>query len=44
MQGADVNKQDESGFTPLHLASKAGHKDVVKLLLVRGSNVELKYA
>jgi ankyrin repeat protein len=43
-RGADINKQDPNGYTALHLATKAGHKDIVRLLLVKGANRDLKYA
>ena len=31
--GADVNEKGEKGMTALHLASLAGHTDVVRILL-----------
>ena len=44
--GADLNKRDNygitplnrAGATPLHWAAEEGHKDVVKLLIVRGAD------
>lgn len=35
-EGADVNAQDTSGFTPLIIASINGHLDIVKYLVVEG--------
>jgi hypothetical protein len=37
--GADVNKTDNFGNTPLYEASCKGHKAIVELLLQRGANV-----
>ena len=34
-QGADVNARDDDDMTPLHLAAKHGHLDMVKYLLSR---------
>jgi len=42
--GADIDVQDENGFTPLHLAVDEGyynsnsHADTAKLLLDKGAN------
>ena len=36
--GADPNKSDKMGKTPLHWAAYFGQKDVVKLLLERGGD------
>ena len=33
MKNVDVNKQQNSGDTPLLIASYKGHKDIVELLL-----------
>lgn len=40
--GADVNARDESGRTPLMLASAAGHTEIVRLLIERHADVNLK--
>jgi hypothetical protein len=37
--GADVNWQDEQGWTPLNWAAGKGNLDVVKLLVSRGADV-----
>ncbi|QJT94912.1 ankyrin repeat domain-containing protein [Wolbachia endosymbiont of Diaphorina citri] len=38
----DINAPGELGRTSLHLASKAGKRDNVKLLLDRGANIEVQ--
>ena len=38
-QGADVNKADTDGVTPLFIASLNGHDDVVKLILAASPEV-----
>ncbi|WP_353283576.1 ankyrin repeat domain-containing protein [Wolbachia endosymbiont (group A) of Pogonocherus hispidulus] len=38
----DINAPGELGRTSLHLASKAGKRDNVKLLLDRGANIEVR--
>lgn len=43
--GANVNEQDNvPGITPLMIAAYAGHKDIVRLLLNRGANVNIRSA
>lgn len=37
-KGADVNINDERGWTPLHTASQNGHYDIVALLLEKGAH------
>lgn len=41
-QGANINKMDDKGNTPLHLAAEAGNKKIFKLLLDFGAEVDLK--
>ena len=38
----DLNTQDLTGETPLHLASKAGHHGIVDVLLSKGANPQLQ--
>lgn len=40
--GADVNRQEEHGFTPLILAAMLGHDDVLALLIERGADLNLR--
>ncbi len=37
-RGADVNKPDNRGFTPLMSATLGGHKNIVEFLLNKGAN------
>lgn len=39
--GADLEKQDAIGFTPLHYAAKRGYSGLACLLLSRGANVDV---
>ncbi len=41
-EGADVNEESESGYTPLHYAAMENSKDVAKLLLAKGAGVNAK--
>jgi ankyrin repeat protein len=41
-QHADVNKQDEDGWTALMWAANRGHFDVIKLLVEHGADVAIK--
>ncbi|KAI0652133.1 ankyrin [Trametes meyenii] len=38
----DVNSLDDNGYTALHLAADRGHEEVVKVLLERGADKEIK--
>lgn len=42
--GADINNTDApcSGWTPLHLAAYNGHEGVVRLLIDRGANINIR--
>ena len=40
--GADINSQDNNKWTPLHFASKEGHKQVVEFLLKQGADLNIK--
>ena len=40
--GADVNRQDRHGTTPLHVAAKFGNRKLTELLLAAGANVNLQ--
>ncbi|KFX98351.1 hypothetical protein O988_04393 [Pseudogymnoascus sp. VKM F-3808] len=42
--GADVNREDMAGRTPLSYAVKNGHEDSVRLLIEKGANLNLKDA
>ena len=37
--GIDVNIRDDNEDTPLHIASRQGQLDVVKLLIENGANI-----
>ena len=41
-QGADVNAQDKTGFTPLHYACALHNFNLAKLLIENGANIEIK--
>jgi ankyrin repeat protein len=38
--GADVNTQNNWGWTPLYTAAAIGHRDIVSFLIVKGANVD----
>ncbi len=40
-RGANVNAQDDSGHTSLHLAIRNGHRGVVQLLLGNNPNTNI---
>ncbi len=40
--GADVNRPDYDGRTPLHLAAAGGHLEAARLLLARGAHVNAR--
>ena len=40
--GADVNVQDENGFTPLHIVSECGNVPIADLLLRFGAKVNIQ--
>ena len=40
--GANINAKDNDGYTPLHLASYAGHLPIVELLVNNGAKVNIK--
>jgi len=37
--GADINKIDNHGWTPLYIACQKGHITVVKYLVENGANI-----
>ena len=40
--GADVNAKTESGWTPLHVATSRGDKEIAELLIAEGAEVNAK--
>jgi ankyrin repeat protein len=38
-EGSDVSAADRGGKTPLHLASKEGHEDLLYLFIDKGANL-----
>ncbi|KAA3681765.1 uncharacterized protein DEA37_0000614 [Paragonimus westermani] len=40
-EGADINIQDNDGWTPLHAASSFGSEELVRLLLEHGADVSI---
>ena len=41
-QGGDINVKTNYGSTPLHNASYQGHLEIVKYLLSKGANKEIR--
>ena len=42
--GADVNKSDDFGRTPLHVAASADYSEMVRFLIEKGANVHARTA
>ena len=40
--GVDVNQRGDEGFTLLHIASASGKRDMIKLLLLHGADINLR--
>jgi hypothetical protein len=40
--GADVNANEDYGWTPLHLAAKYGHREVAELLIAKAADMNAK--
>jgi ankyrin repeat protein len=38
-EGININSPDENGFTPLHVATKKGHKEISLALIEKGADV-----
>ena len=41
-KGANIESQDEHGWTALHFASRDANLEIVRLLLKKGANIEIK--
>jgi len=39
--GAEVNFKDNAGYSPLHLAARYGHLEIVKILLQAGAKLDI---
>ena len=44
VQGAAIDPRDDQGFTPLHVASRAGQIEALRALLLAGADVDLPLA
>jgi ankyrin repeat protein len=40
-QGATVDRRDDSGYTPLHMAARAGQVDTLRSLLLAGADADI---
>ena len=38
--GADINRQDEKGYKPLHIAASKGHEELVKYLISKDVDID----
>ena len=38
--GADVNKTNEQGMAPLHMAAQCGHEPVIRALIAAGVEID----
>ena len=41
-KGAEVNKADDDGLTPLHRSARKGNVDMVSLLVANGADLNVK--
>ena len=39
VEGVDVNAKFKDGWTPLHMASEGGHREIVDLLIAKGADI-----
>lgn len=42
VNGADPNKKNSDGFSPLHLAAALGHENILKILVEKGGDVNVQ--
>jgi ankyrin repeat protein len=40
--GADVNLQDENGWTALHIAASVNNQEIVEILVDAGANLDME--